>query len=158
MASTRQMTKGQKVKVVLNREAFHQIDLANTDGLMAVAEEIIHNVRTPDAPPYGRGLLQGGGWLAYLGSKKIGGQMEDGRNVSKPRSLRDTTQVAIAGWGFPGRFVELGTVDTHAEPFLTKSVMEVLPSADVVLSKRIQGRLQGLRDPKAALRYTGSGR
>lgn len=155
MASTRPMSKGQKARVVLNRQAFHQIDLANTDGLMAVAEEVINAARPPDAPPYGKGLLQGGGWLAYFGSKKIGGQMQDGRNVSKPRSLRDTLQVAIAGWGFPGRFVELGTVDTPAEPFLTAAVASVEPHADVVLSKRIRGRLAGLRDPRAALKYTG---
>lgn len=150
------MSNRAKARVVLNRSAFEQIELANTDGLMAVAQEVIDNARPPDAPPYGQGLLQGGGWLAFLGNKKIGGQMQDGRNVSKPRSLRVRDMVAIAGWGFPGRFVELGTVDTHAEPFLTRSVMEVEPRADVVLSQRIRARLAGLRDPRAALRWSGS--
>jgi hypothetical protein len=158
MASTRMMSKGAKARVELNRAAFHEIDLANTDGLMAIAEEVIHTAKPPDAPQYGQGLVQGGGWLSYLDGKKIGGQMEDGRNAAKPRSLKLRDQVAIAGWGFPGRFVELGTVDTHAQPFLTRAVASVEPEADVILSKRVKERLKGLGDPKAQLRYTGSGR
>lgn len=148
-------TARSQARIVLNRKAFEQIELANVDGLLAVAEEVIETARPPDAPPYGQGLLQGGGTLAYLGNKKVGGQMQDGRNVSKPRSLRLRDMVAIAGWGFPGRFVELGTVDTSAQPFLTRSVSIVEPQADVVISDRIRGRLAGLRDPRAALRFKG---
>lgn len=149
------MSNRAKARVVLNRQAFEQIDLANADGLLAVAEEVIETASPPDRAPFGQGLVQGGGTLAYLGNKKVGGQMQDGRNVAKPRSLRLRDMVAIAGWGFPARFVELGTVDTPAEPFLTKAVAIVEPSADVVISKRIQGRLAGLRDPRAALRWIG---
>lgn len=134
----------QTSRVVLNRKAFAEIDLAIADGLFAVAEEVLSVVRVPDAPPYGEGLIQGGGAVAVLGGKKVNGTTIAGRQVQKPRGERvgTTEAVTFVGFGFPARFVELGTVDTHANPFLTQAVMQVVGGdADVVLSKAIQKRL-----------------
>jgi HK97 gp10 family phage protein len=145
----------QTSRVVLNRKAFEQVDLAIADGLFAVAEEVIAVARPPDAPPYGQGLVEGGGAIAYLGGKKVNGTTIGGKQVKKPRSLkvRDGEPVAIAGFGFPARFVELGTVDTPAEPFLTPAVFQVEPDADVILSKEIKRRLAGFKDARAAERF-----
>lgn len=143
-------------RVVLNRAAFAEIDLAIADGLFAVAERVLEVVRVPDAPPLGQGLIQGGGAIAYLGNKKVAGTQIGGREVKKPRALSTKSGEAVAavGFGFPGRFEELGTVDTHAHPFLTPGVMEVVGGdAEVVISEATQRRLAGFRDARAAARF-----
>lgn len=135
-------------RVVLNRKALDEVTLAIADGLFAVAERVLEVVHVPDAPPRGQGLIQGGGAIAYVGSKKVAGTTIGGRQIKKPRGLRGAADepYAIVGFGFPGRFVELGTIDTHAEPFLTPAVMQVAGGdAEVVLSKATQRRLAGQR-------------
>jgi hypothetical protein len=139
----------QTSRVVLNRKAFAEIDLAIADGLFAVALRVLDVVRVPDAPPYGQGLVQGGGAVAFLGGKKVNGTTIGGKQIKKPYGLKtgSTEAVAAVGFGFPARFVELGTVDTQAEPFLTPAVMGVVGSdADVVLSEAVQRRLRGERE------------
>lgn len=134
----------QTARVVINRKAFAEIDLAIADGLFAVAERVLEVVDVPDAPPHGQGLVEGGGAIAYLGSRKVNGTTIGGRQVKKPRAFRTRQgEVAAAvGFGFPGRFVELGTIDTPSEPFLTKAVMQVAGSdAEVVISQATQRRL-----------------
>lgn len=134
-------------RVELNRAAFDTLDVAHSDALFAVAVKVIETARPPDAPPYGKGLVQGGGALGFVGKKKVNGTTIGGRQIRKPRSLRlkGDEVAAIAGWGFPGRFVELGTVDTHADPFLTRAVAIVEPQAEVVISDAIAKRLRGER-------------
>lgn len=143
-------------RVVLNRAAFAEIDLAIADGLFAVALRVLEVVRVPDAPPYGQGLVQGGGAIAYLGNRKVAGTTIGGKQIKKPRSLntRDGQAVAIVGFGFPARFVELGTLHNHAEPFLTPAVGQVAGSeADVLISDATKRRLAGFRDARAAARF-----
>lgn len=174
----------QTSRVVLNRAAFAEIDLAIADGLFAVAQRVLEVVKVPDSPLLkelvttssgkvrwehiggtepagkGQGLVQGGGALAYLGGKKVNGTTIGGKQVKKPRALntRDGQAVAIVGFGFPARFVELGTVHTHAEPFLTPAVMAVAGSeAEVLISEATKRRLAGFRDAKAAARFGPTG-
>jgi hypothetical protein len=150
----------QTARVVLNRKAFDEINLAIADGLFAVAERVLEVVKVPDAPPYSKGLIQGGGAIAYLGTKKVNGTTIGGKQIKKPRALRTKAgeAVAIVGFGFPARFVELGTLDTHAEPFLTPAVMAVAGSdAEVLISAATKRRLAGFRDAKAAARFGGGG-
>lgn len=142
-------------RLVLNRKAFDWIDLANADGLFAVAQKVIEVAHPPDAPPFARGLVEGGGAVAWLGSKKVATTTIGGRQIAKPRGLKVGTGevAAIAGFGFPGRFVELGTVDTPAEPFLTPAVNAVAPNAEVLISKATKRRLAGFKDARAAARF-----
>lgn len=134
-------------RVVLNRQAFGELTLATADGLFALAVEIVEEARPPDAPPFGQGLVQGGGALAWAGKKKVAGTTIGGRQIKKPRALRLQADeaTAIAGFGFPARFVELGTIDTPAEPFLTPAVGRVVPHAEVTISNGMARRLSGRR-------------
>ena len=134
-------------RVELNRAAFEELDVAQADGLFALAVRVVRMAKPPDAPPYGQGLVEGGGALGFLGKKKIDGTLIGGRQIRKPRSLRLTSHeaVAVAGFGFPAHFVELGTVDTAANPFLTRALAVVEPEADVVISDAIRKRLAGQR-------------
>lgn len=137
----------QTTRVVLNRKAFAEITLATADGLFELAKAIVENAHPSDAPPYGKGLVEGGGAVAWAGKKKVNGTTIGGKQISKPRSLKlDATQAtAIAGFGFPARFLELGTVDTAAEPFLTPAVFATVGSAEVIISSAMARRLRGQR-------------
>jgi len=134
-------------RVVLNRAAFDAITLAEADGVFEVAKEVLDVVNVPDAPAFGQGLIEGGGAVAWAAGKKVGGTTIGGKAIAKPRGLKTPSNqvVAIVGFGFPARFVELGTVDTHANPFLTRAVMQVTPGADVIISKATARRLAGVR-------------
>lgn len=139
-------------RVVLNRAAIEQAILAEADGLFAVAVKVIEAARPPDAPPYGKGLVEGGGALAFVGRKKVAGTTIGGRQIKKPRQLklRDGEVTAIAGWGFPARFVELGTLNTHAEPFLTPAALQVVGDAHVIVSEAVKRRLRNERSANSA--------
>jgi hypothetical protein len=129
------MARGRTTRVKLNRAAVDGVRLALADGAHAVAKAIVTDANPPDATPFGAGLVTSGGTLAYVGSKKVDGWSLDGRQPKKPRSLRvkgQDTIVAVAGFGFPGRFQEFGTVHHAAQPFLT-------PARD-----RVAGRAVGI--------------
>lgn len=140
--------RGPSARVVMNRQAIDQVQLAVGDGVLAVAEEIVRVATPPDATPFGEGLVDRGGWLGYVGSKKIGGGSLDGRQPKKPRSLRvrgSEVIVAIAGWGFPGRFQELGTAHHAAQPFATPARDRVAPRAPRIMADQVPGSLRGIR-------------
>lgn len=133
-------------RVVINRAKFEVLDLAIADSLFAVALRILEVAKPPDAPPKGLGLVQGGGALAYLGNRKVAGTTIGGKQIKKPRGYvtKDGAASAIVGYGFPARFVELGTVHAHAEPFLTPAAMMVAGSeAAIIVSEAMKKRLGG---------------
>ena len=116
-------------KTVLNRQALTQLDLVLAAGLEAAAVKVLERTRPPDAPPYGQGLPLQGGYVSYVDSKKVGGTP----GAVKPRALRDRKGVTVAvGFGFPGRFQEMGTVNQPPRPFFTPVVMEVVGDSNVV--------------------------
>lgn len=128
-------------RVELNRAAMGEVLTAAGDGLLALADAMLARARPPDAPPYGKGLVKAGGTGVWVNGKKTGG------NASKPRALRLSKPgiTAIVGYGFPGRFVELGTIDTPAEPFLTPAVMAEVPNAEVHIGPATRRRLGASR-------------
>lgn len=141
------MARAYKSRVELNRKAFEAIDLAETDALFEVAKEVLEVFHIWDAPPYGQGLPEGAGAIGYFGKKKVAATQIGGRDVAKPRSLRlkEGVSVVAVGIGFPGRFLELGTVDIPANPRLTRAVALIVPGAKVIIGKAIQRRLAGIR-------------
>lgn len=134
-------------RVVLNRKAIDGVNLALADGVHAVGRAIIDTARPPDAPPYGVGLVTAGGVLTYVGSRKVNGWSQSGRQPSKPRAVRLVQGVitAIVGWGFPARFVEFGTVNMAAEPFATPARNAVIPRINSIMRQATAYRLARLR-------------
>ena len=138
-------------RVEVYRQAFDAIQLGAADGLFEIAQNIVNGANPPDSPrqpyPIGKGLPEQGGAAAWIGKRKVNNASRDGSSVAKPRSLvlNEGQATAIAGFGFPARFVELGTVDTHAEPFLTPSAMREVPDGEAVLSAAMNRRLRGQR-------------
>lgn len=133
-------------RVVLNRKAVDNVELAIADGANAVAQTIVMNAKPSDAPPYGVGLTDRGGWLTFVRGKKIAGGGRDGRQPKRPRAAKVTEAiVAIAGFGFPARFHELGTTDTGANPFLHRSREETIPHIPKIMRKNAAYRIARLR-------------
>jgi len=132
-------------RVVLNRAALNEVDLAIADGLEEVVRSVVEAAQPPDAAPYGEGLVTHGGWLVYAGSKKVGGGSLDGRQPKKPRAFRVAGSrmiQAIAGFSFPGRFQEAGTAKMAANPFLTPAAGRVVPHAPQIMKPAVSRRLR----------------
>jgi len=124
-------------RVELNRAAVGEVFAAMGYGLLALADAMLANTHPHDHEPFGQGLVRAGGTAVWVNGKKTGGK------ASKPRELRlqNPGAAAIVGYGFPGRFEELGTVDTPAHPFLTPGVMGLAPDAEVYISPAMRRRL-----------------
>lgn len=115
------MARRPSTRVVLNRASLDQVDVAVADGLSAVSAAVLVDADPPDQTPYGVGLVRNGGYLTYVRDKKVGGFGLDGRQPRKPRAVRvkDSTDLqTIVGYGFPGRFQQLGTLRQPAQPFI----------------------------------------
>lgn len=139
------MAKGRTARVVLNRRAIDGVRLALADGVFAVAKAIVKEANPPDATPYGDGLVTNGGALLYVDGKKIDGMGLDGRQPGKPRAAKSGPgTVAIAGYGFPGRFLEFGTVKMAAQPFFTPARDRVLPRATSIIRQASAYRIARL--------------
>lgn len=157
-------------RVVLNRKTINGIYLAAGDATFEVAKAVIAAARPPDDPRpkmkvvsrrtgkaywthldtegggLHRGLVEGGGALAWVNRRKIAGTTIGGKQIKKPRRLRlDQDVLAIAGWGYPGHFVQWGTVKTPANPFFTRAIAEVLPKALGIARRTMSYRIARLR-------------
>jgi len=132
------MARKPSARVVLNRSNLSKVGLAVADGLEAVVRTIVERADPPDATPYGEGLVTRGGWLVYSGPNKVGGGSLQGKQPKKPRKFvvkgTEGTVAAIAGFGFPGHFQELGTAQHGAQPFLWPALMDVVPDIPSILA------------------------
>lgn len=135
-------------KMVVNRAAVDVVRLAVGDGLLSVANRILDVAVVPDATPLGLGLIEGGGAIAWVDGKKIGESRTGGRTaVKKPRALKLPKDgiVAVAGYGFPARFVELGTVHAAPHPFLSPAVDQVAGEAPAIMAATVKPRIARAR-------------
>lgn len=135
------MNNRTSARVVLNRKALNDLGMAVGKGLEDFARLVVIDADPPDATPYGEGLVTQGGWLAYFRNKKIGGGSLTGRQPKKPRGWRVSNNdsiEAIAGFGFPGRFQETGTVHHPAQPFLWPSFRRLEDQLPLFLRKAVK--------------------
>lgn len=142
------MARGPSTRVVLNRKAVRAVQVAIADGLFEVARTIIEVADPPDATPFGAGLVTQGGALAYVGDKKVGGWSQRGTQPKKPRAYKVRGQgaiTAIAGFGFPGRFQEMGTVHHAAQPFLTPAANRTVDHAAEIMAPIVSAELRKAR-------------
>lgn len=129
-----------RTRVILNRRKAQECRLALADGVFQVAVAIVERAHPPDATPYGVGLIHNGGALGYLDGKQIGVMSLDSAAPSKPRAakLLRPGMTAIAGYGFPGRFQEEGTIHQPARPFLTPAGSEVFHLGPVIMAAAVR--------------------
>ena len=142
------MAVKRSTRVVLNRKAVDGVELALADGVHEVAKEIVEVANVPDAAPYGEGLIVHGGTLLYKGNQKLDGWSKDGRQPKKPRRFRTPASggvVAIAGFSFPGRFLEFGTSKMAAQPFLAPARDQVRPRIGSIVKQASAYRIKRIR-------------
>lgn len=142
------MARKRSARVVLARKALDGVTLAVADGANAVVQRIVEVANPPDATPFGSGLVTRGGWLTYVGGKKIDGGGTDGRQPKKPRAFRPRSAgyiVAMAGFGFPARFQEMGTVHHGSQPFLTPARDAVIPAIPGIVRQAAAYRIARIR-------------
>lgn len=123
----------------VNRRALSAV----REGIVAGMEDIGQRIlalgvgKIPDATPFGEGLVTTGDYGVWADGKKVAG------TARKPRGAKVARGVTlIVGYGFPGRFQSLGTVDIAPNPdwFITP-INEVVPGAGAFLKPEIQKRL-----------------
>jgi len=141
------MARKPSARLLLNRAALDEVHLALADGVLEIARTVVETANPPDATPFGVGLVKSGGWAVYAGSKKVGGGSLDGSQPAKPRSLETPADAitGIAGFGFPARFQETGTVDQPARPFLWPAAVRVKGVAADIMREIVGPRLRSQR-------------
>lgn len=139
--ATLRRSRRRSARVVYNRRTAGEMRTGLADGLLAVAETIIEVADPPDATPFGEGLVTTGAAGAWIDGRKVGGASQ------KPRGLRlpPKAVAAIAGFGFPGRFQELGTIHQAPQPFLTPATELVVPRLGSIVGPFVQRKLRRLR-------------
>lgn len=130
--------RGVSSAVRLRKEALDDVAFIVADGLMEVGRMYVEagSANAPDSPldpyPLGEGLPKQGGVLAYVGGQKVDGWSLRGVQPKKPRALRTPAKqhaiVVGAGFGFPARFVQGGTINHAPRPFFGPGVSGPDPS------------------------------
>ena len=135
------MARKVTVRTVANKAALGAISRGLAEGMAAVGRAIIATADVPDAAPFGEGLVTTGDWGVWAGTRKVDG------TATKPRTVRTRAGVItlVAGFGFPGRFQEFGTVHHAAQPFLTPAVLEVTPTTEAHLRAPVRRALASVR-------------
>jgi hypothetical protein len=142
------MARAPGKRVVMNRAALDAIKLGAADGAQAAGELVLRVAEplVPDREPFGRGLVKTGKVVTYVDGRKVAGTGTAPRR-DPPPPVGTCTYV---GYGFPGRFQELGTVQHPAQPFLT-------PSMASASGGEVDDRYaQGIRARLAAVRHNAT--
>lgn len=128
-------------RVVYNRSVFEAIDLGLADGVARLAQAIVDTADIWDAPPYGKGLVQRGGQITFLNGRQVSG------TASRPTRewVAARGVVAFAGYGFPGRFQELGTVNQPPRPRITPAMEQQMEYLDSHMAPAMLARLAAAR-------------
>lgn len=150
-----------RARVVMNRAALDELQLAMADGLLALGERIIAEARDnaprdPEAAA-ARGvpmMADTGNLVVYALGKKVGG--DDG-GTGKPRGMKTPKDQAVLGVWFSSplsHFHELGTVKMRARPFLTPALARNLGDTGPYVRKAMAARAsrQAARKARIAAR------
>ena len=144
-------------RVELNRSRLDTVQAGFADGVFDLARAIV--VVGESRAPWAKLPLHrlyhldemGGAELYVQGKRTHEYSSNPSRRPNLPKGMAVRARggiIGIAGFGFPGNFVELGTVKMRAQPFLTPAAAEVLGSdAKLILSKAMEARLRGERSP-----------
>lgn len=136
------MPRRPSARVVMNRQAVDAIWLGYADGMQQVGLNVLERTRprVPDRPPIGKGLVKSGRATTYVNGQKVAGTSNAPRASHPPGGI-----ITVIGYGFPGRFNEVGTIHQPARPFLTPGMAAEVPSAGPAAAVAIERRLRKVR-------------
>jgi hypothetical protein len=128
----------------MNREAVDALRLGWADGVQEEAEAIVATAaqRIPDVDIIGKGLKFSGAAVTYVDGKKVAGKGTAPRGMA---SAAATSVVTVLGFGFPGRFREVGTVRQPPRPTLTPAMAARVQGGMRAIPLRIIKRLARVR-------------
>lgn len=130
-------------RTVINRQALTALRLGFVEGMAELGRRVIATAEphVPDEEPIGKGLVRSGDWGVWTKGKKVAG------TASKPSTVKLPAGgvTLIAGYGFPARFNEIGTVHQPSRPFLTPALLEVVPTASDAIKAPVRRALQTVR-------------
>lgn len=147
-------------RVEINRAALDEVMAGLADGVHDVARAIgvvaasraPYSEHDPDVPPLHH-LEDVVGAMTYVRGKRTHEWNSGPLRPNKPKTVRVRTGpevLGIVGVGFPGMFVELGTLHAPAQPFFTPAAEEVVGGqAKFLLSAAMERRLSGQRSAKS---------
>lgn len=116
------MARRETRATVVNRQALDAIRRGFVEGMAEQGRAVIADTNPPDDDPIGQGLVAEGDWGVWADGKKVAG------TARKPRGANVKTGVTLlAGYPFPARFNEIGTVHQPGRPFFTPTVLRDLP-------------------------------
>lgn len=124
-------------RVELDPAAFARLERAVALGAGDIGAEVVRRARVPDAPPIGQGLVETGASAAFLGGRRIEGTADAPSDFDAPDG-----PAAIAGFDFPARFQEEGTIRQPARPFLSPAAEDVSGDAGAIMARRIGSELR----------------
>jgi hypothetical protein len=139
----RALRRNETSRTVLNRQALTALQAGFVEGMGDMGRAVIERSRerAPDQPPLGKGLVQTGNWVVYAGTKKVRG------TATRPTAVKlsRTGITLVGGFDFPARFNEEGTIHQPARPFVTPSLLEVVPDAHDYLRAPVRRALATVR-------------
>lgn len=145
--------RGVSKVVVLRRNALPRVTRIIADGLHEWGRVVVEQASAdaPDSPldpyPIGEGLPKQGGVLTYVGKDKVDGWSIRGPQPNKPAAARPLlgpdSATVIAGFGFPARFAETGTIDTPSQPFLRPAFDRLAPAAPKIIGTITRAKIGG---------------
>lgn len=115
------------------------------DGLRVILDAASAKVK--DVPKLGVGIKYAGGYLVYANGKKVAEGSVTGVAVSPSSSMKVSKGQGLYGYigfGRPARFLEVGTSDTAAQPFLSPTVLAMAPT---VLPEHMKAAVAPLTGP-----------
>jgi hypothetical protein len=125
-------TKAKDVRVELDLRAFGLLRSEAARGILAVAQEVIARTDVWDQSPYGEGLIDKGAAVAFVDGDRIGGQAD------LPGGESSDGIVAYAGFPFPARFNEIGTVNQPARPRITPAADSAIGDAEGIIARTVR--------------------
>ena len=107
--------------------------LHRADGAFELAKNIIASVKAPDAPPIGKGLVEHGGVMAFVGTKRVA-RWSTGPVLpfTRPKASKLNADgiTIIGGFGKPMKLNEMGSTHQPARPVVTPALMTGVPGAE----------------------------
>lgn len=130
------MAARKPTRVVLNMAALNEIQQQLANGLLDLGTQIAQEAAGKvhyGSEKYGH-VEDKWGVAIWVDGKKVAQRSADGSATNKPRAFRPGKGLlGFVGFGWPGRFEEVGTSDTPSHPFLTPAGMSFVGSAVAIV-------------------------